>query len=221
MSSVMRPGQTRQTGERPPTANAAIFWGLALVAAGVAFLALTLDILPSPTGGAVGVIFAATGLVILTSYVVLHAHWWTLIAGPALVGLGAVILLPGGGTGAIFLGTIGLGFTLVALTGGERWWAIIPAGSLLTLALVSLVSSSIGGLMSGAVLFFGLASTFGVLSIVRVHGHRMGWPLYPALGLLIFGMALAMGGSMNSVVWPLGLVAAGVVLLVRAMTRRT
>lgn len=210
-----------QVGETPPTASTPIFWGLVLIVAGVAFLALTLGLLPTPGDAFFGVVFAVAGLVVLASYVVLHMHWWTLIVGPTLLAIGAVILLPGDGGGPIFLGGIGLGFALVALTGVERWWAVIPAGTLLTLALVALLSSVIGGLLSGAVLFLGLGVTFAVLSLIRINGRLMRWPLYPALGSLLFGVALAMGSSISSVLWPLMLVAAGAFLLIRATTRRT
>lgn len=201
--------------------GAPIFWGLILVAAGVVVLTQTLGLIriPNLSGALVGAAFAIAGLAILASYLVFRAHWWTLIAGPTLLALGAVILLPGDWGGAIFLGGIGLGFVLVAITGVQRWWAIIPAGTLLTLTVIVLLNNVTSGTESGAVLFFGLAATFGVLAVVPVRGHAMRWPLYPAIGCLLFALLIASSTAAGRLAFPLVLVAGGVSLLIRALTR--
>ena len=220
MTQPVVPDQPATPVHAHAESRAPIFWGLVLIGAGLVFLALTLGWVPNPTGGAVGVAFAVAGFALLVAYVALHAHWWTLIAGPALLGIGAVILLPGGGSGAIFLGGIGLGFALIAMTNVERWWAVIPAGTMLTLAVITVAGPVIGGLQSGALLFFGLAATFGILAVIRVHGRTMRWPLYPAVGCLVFGALVATSGPLSAYFWPVLLVAAGVVLLAQGWIRR-
>lgn len=197
----------------------AIFWGVILVAAGAFLLTQTLGLVPTLSGDLVGAVFAIAGLAVLISYPVLHTHWWTLIAGPTLLGLAGAILLTGDRGGSVFLGAIGLGFVLLAVTSAQRWWAVIPAGTLLTLALIALLSNAIGDL-SGALLFLGLAATFGVLAVIPVHGRLMRWPVYPALGLVVVGLLIATAGAAGSILWPLVLVALGLFLLVRASTRR-
>ena len=213
-----------QAPDKPRTAqsrlDSAFFWGLVLVVGGVVLLTLTVGLVPAPSATAVGAAFAVTGVLLLAAYLVAHAHWWTLLAGPMLLALGAVILLPGGGSGAIFLGGIGLGFVLVALTGIERWWAIIPAGTLLTLALITLISDAVGGLISGVVLFAGLGATFGVLALIRINGRPLTWPIFPALGCFAFAILVATGTSWGTVIWPVAMVAAGIFLVIRATTRR-
>lgn len=204
--------------QRP--ASGAVFWGMVLIAAGLFFLAVTFGFVPNPTGAVVGVAFVMIGLVLLAAHVALHVHWWTLIAGPTLVGLGAVILLPGGGNGSLFLGGIGLGFLLVAVTNRAMWWAVIPAGTMLTLALVALLSNAIGGFASGAVLFFGLAATFGVLALIKVNGTVMRWPLFPALGCLLMGLVIVTSGPASRVFWPAVLIVLGLFLLIRATAKR-
>lgn len=201
--------------------RAAVLWGAVLVAVGVFMLTQTLGLIPRLGGDLVGIVFAIAGLALLISYPVLHMHWWTLIAGSTLAGLGVVILLPGDVGGAIFLAAMGLGFALVALTGLQRWWAIIPAGTMLTLAVVALLGHSVGGNLAGAILFFGLAATFAVLAMIPVHGRVMSWPVYPALGLLAFGVLTAAGGAAGSILWPLVLIAVGIFLVVRASMRST
>ncbi len=197
-----------------------IFWGLILIAAGAVLLTQTLGLIPTLSGPVVGAAFAVAGLAILASFVFFRTYWWTLIAGLTLFALGAVILLPGDLGGAIFLGGIGLGFTLVACTGTQRWWAVIPAGTLLTLTLIVLLNNVISGTQSGAVLFAGLAATFGVLLMIPVHGRVMRWPVFPAIGCLLFALLVATRGAGGELIWPLVLVAAGVVLLIRTWTRR-
>jgi hypothetical protein len=203
----------------PKRSGADIFWGLILIAAGAVLLTQTLGLVPSLSGNLVGVACSFTGLAVLASYLALRTHWWTLIVGPTLLALGAVILLPGDWGGAIFLGGIGLGFVMVALTSVQRWWAVIPAGTLLTLALIALLSNVIGGLLSGAVLFFGLAATFGALAIIPIEGHHERWPLFPAIGCFLFGLLIATRDAAGEIVWPLVLVALGVFLLIRASAR--
>jgi hypothetical protein len=197
-----------------------IFWGLILIAAGAVWLAQALGLIPTPSGPVVGAAFAIAGLAVLASFVFFRTHWWTLIAGPTLFALGAVILLPGDLGGAIFLGGIGLGFTAVALTGVQRWWAVIPAGTMLTLTLIVLLNHVFSGAQSGAVLFAGLAATFGVLLIIPVHGREMRWPVFPAIGCLLFALMIAASGAGGELIWPLVLIAAGAVLLIWTWRRR-
>ncbi|HUY73205.1 MAG TPA: hypothetical protein VMW11_01705 [Candidatus Dormibacteraeota bacterium] len=197
----------------------AVLWGVVLVAVGLFLLTQTLGLIPSIGGDLAGVALAIAGLALLVSYLALRTHWWTLIAGPVLLGLGGAILLPGDVGGAVFLAAIGLGFVLVFLTDVRRWWAIIPAGTMLTLAVIAAIGSSIDGKLSGSLLFFGLAVTFGVLAAIPVHGHLMRWPVYPALGLLAFGVLTATGGSAAAILWPLVLVAVGIFLVIRASMR--
>ncbi|HYM66170.1 MAG TPA: hypothetical protein VEW68_02655 [Patescibacteria group bacterium] len=218
MVSGTQPGRAANT-QGPP--GATVFWGVVLVVAGLLLLSLSLGLVPSPTGDVVGVLFAIAGFAILASYVVLHTHWWTLIAGPTMLGLAGAIFITGDLGGAAFLGAIGVGFLLVALTGVRRWWAVIPGGTLVTLGFIAAMSNAIGGTMSGSVLFFGLALTFGVLALIRIEGHRMVWPVYPALGCLVFGLLLATSAGASEILWPLLLVAAGVFLLIRSAARPT
>lgn len=217
MAALMGPDKTADR----ISSRARIFWGLVLVAAGIVALGLTTGVVQSPGGTIVGAGCVVAGIALLGAYVGLHMHWWTLIAGPALLAVGAVILLPAGGDGAIFLGGIGLGFGLVAVTKAERWWAIIPAGTLLTLALIALVSGVIGGLWSGVVLFLGLGLTFAVVAALKVQGKAMTWALFPSLACVFVALLIATTGSAGEIIWPLALVVGGVLLLIRATTRRT
>ena len=217
---TMSTNMSQKPAADPRRSSAAIFWGVILVAAGLFFFLENQGLIPSPDGRTVGWAFAAVGLAILASFLAFRAHWWTLIAGSALLMIGAVILLPGSWSGGIFLGGLGMGFAVVALTNLERWWAIIPAGTLLTLAAVATFSEAIGGAYAGVLLFLGMSATFGVLMLIPVPGGRLTWPAYPALGLLGFAIFIGMVTQTSSVFFPLLLIVAGLALLVRASMRR-
>ena len=86
-------------------------------------------------------------------------------------------------------------FWAVYLRGRENWWAIIPGGVLLTLALVTGLSSAVGGMAIPVVLFLGLALTFAVLAVLSAIG---------AEGVLNY-------------VWPAALGTGGLYLILRAL----
>ena len=63
--------------------------------------------------------------------------------------------------GLIFLGGIGLAFWLAYATDrADRWWALMPAGALTTLAVVSVVGDVWSERYTASVFFLGLAITF-------------------------------------------------------------
>ena len=107
------------------------------------------------------VIFAVVGLGFL--YVLITAptqNWWAAIPGFTLLGLGTMMILlgvpeiKGDWPVSIFMGSIGLSFIVVFLLDRSRWWAIIPAGVLLTLGVVS-VLDELTEIDTGGVLFLG------------------------------------------------------------------
>jgi hypothetical protein len=91
---------------------------------------------------------------------------------------------------------------------------------MLTLAVVTVAGPAIGGLQSGALLFFGMAATFGILAVIKVHGRNMRWPLFPAVGCLAFSALVATSGPLSAYLWPVLLLVAGVALLVQGWIRR-
>jgi hypothetical protein len=200
-------------------------WGIILVAVGVLLLTQTMGLLPDLGEGIVGVAFAIGGIALLAFYLANRSQWWMLIAGPALVGLGLTILTQtvfktsGDWSGAVFLGGIGIGFLLVVVTGTERWWAVIPAGTLLTLALVAVAGSVLSEAETGAIFFFGLAATFGVLALVPLGRGTRQWAFIPAGVLAAIGLVALLSDRAAGVVWPVVLVAIGLFLLIRALRR--
>ncbi len=129
-----------------------------------------------------------------------------------LAGLALVTLFPGRAAGALFLAFLGLAFAVVWRADRRRWWAIIPAGTLGSLAATAALSR-LPGNFTGFVFLGGLAATFYLLTRLRVDPQA--WAIYPAVALGAVA-ALALLGGGGSWLFPLLLLAAGVILLARS-----
>jgi hypothetical protein len=122
--------------------------------------------------------------------------------------------------GALFLGGIGLGFWVIYFTNREFWWAIIPGGVLLTLGVVTLSEDWIDGDSGGGVFFMGLAITFLLVALLAKPRESFWWAYIPAGVLFVFGVFLI--GPLQSVfnfIWPVALIAVGVIVLFRNFRR--
>jgi hypothetical protein len=122
--------------------------------------------------------------------------------------------------GPIFLGGISAAFWAIYAVRREYWWAIIPAGVMLTLAGVAAFSQAFSGVGTGGLFFLGLGATFGLIYLVPRPEGRMRWALIPAAVLLIFGALIAASeAEVLKYVGPAVLVAAGIYLVARALRR--
>jgi len=205
--------------------EASFIAGLLLIGAGLLFLLTNLGVIGSAIATLWALIFVLCGGAFLRVYTNDHARWWALIPGCTLLGLGVLIGLDqfdlvGAGTwgGALFLGAISLGFWLVYLTGPARWWAIIPGGTLLTLAAIAGLSDRWPGTDLGWLFFLGLALTFGLVYLDPTAGRRRTWALYPAVGLAAMALlVMASLGSTLNILWPIVMILAGLYLGYRAL----
>ncbi len=135
----------------------------------------------------------------------------------SLAGIDALILLPASLEqfgGALFLGAVGLSFWVVYLTGREKWWAILPGGVALTLAIVAGLPGELDDALLGVVFFTGLAITF--LLVALLAGMR--WAYWPALALGIVAVLVFSTGwlQLANYVWAVALVGAGIFVIWRA-----
>ena len=200
-----------------------VAWGILLIAGGVLFLLQNLGILGGGIALLWALLFGAAGVIFLYVFLTDRANWWAVIPGFVLLSLAVLIVLnqlaPGvGGTwgGALFLGGVGLGFWVIYFVNREHWWAVIPGGVLLTLALVAGLSSVLEGIETGGVFFLGLGLTFGLLSFLPTPQGRMKWALIPAAVLLVMGLLItAAFTSALNYLWPLALILIGLYLIFR------
>ena len=144
------------------------------------------------------------------------SRFWRLAAFP-LAGLAIASIAPEPLGGFAFLGSIGLAFALVYRENSAQWWAIIPAGTLLSLAVTALIDGMTRNAgAGGAVFLFGLAATFFVLT--RLPRHAQGWAIFPAAVLAVLAVvALTTSGGW---IVPVLLIAAGAWMLLRPDSAR-
>jgi hypothetical protein len=169
------------------------------------------------------VVFIAAGAGFLVVYLGESQHWWAVIPGMALLGIGALIGLSIVGWdqyigGAVFLGALSLAFWLVYLRERQHWWAVIPGGVLLTLAGVAAVDQIAPRIETGGLFFLGLALTFALLYVLPTGEERMKWPLIPAGVLFAVAVIVILAtSSLLRFVLPVAVVIAGAYLVVRAL----
>ncbi len=207
--------------------NSRIFWGALLILGGVLFL------LQNLFGFQYGNLFWAlviglAGLFFLTIFFSNRANWWTIIPGFTLLGVGLSISLDTIApslsstlSGPIVLGSIGASFLVIYLLNREFWWAIIPCGVLLTLAIVISLENLLSEMGFVSVFFLGLAATFALVALVPTHEGRMQWPWIPAIILALMGVIFgAFSGAFMAYLLPIALIVGGGILIFRTLTNK-
>ncbi len=203
-----------------------ILWGGLLIVAGALFLLQELDFVLNAWELIMATLFALAGVVFLVAYWSDRSQWWPLIPGLALLSLGALILvdsfLPGiPWSGAIFLGGIALAFWLIYLLNRENWWAVIPGGVLLTLAVVAGVDPYVGGDAGGGIFFFGLGLTFVLVGLLPSSQGPMRWAFIPAAALLLMAIFLLTPLTpWLNYIWPIALIILGGYFILRNLGKR-
>lgn len=183
-------------------------FGLVLIGLGALLLLSNLGIIDG-LGGIVGLaILGGIGAWLLNQYHTGRRYLWLLITGYTMLGAAAATVT-GAYAGAWFLGITGLGFLSAWRENSQRWWAIIPAGTLLTLAAVVVADQSARWLDGGIVFFAGLAVTF--LTLYALPRQAQSWAVFPAAASA--GIALLIWGSSGSWLLPIILIGAGLYLM--------
>jgi hypothetical protein len=210
--------------------NWRFFVGGGLLLLGIIALLQVLGFFPTDgTFGAIvfGILFAGVGAAFLSLLANGRQNWWAVIPGMVLLSLGVLILLGGFAPGladvvggAIFLGGISVAFWLVFFLTPQNWWAIIPAGVLMTLAAVTVIPDT-ASIETGGIFFLGLALTFLALALIPVEGKRMTWPLIPGGILFVMGIMLLLTQTdLINFIWPVALILIGLFLVLRPYLRR-
>lgn len=125
--------------------------------------------------------------------------------------------------GGIFLAAIGAGFLVAYARQRVNWWAIIPAGVLFTLAIISVVDNFPGVLPfeTGALLFFGIGLTFLVISFMNIEGQRFSWALIPAIVLIAFGFFVGFRQAQSWIyIWPGLIILFGAYFLITSIRKQ-
>jgi hypothetical protein len=201
-----------------------ILWGVLLVAGGIALLLENIEVLR--IGGLIwGVVLVIAGIIFLAVYFEDRVNWWPLVPGISLLGAGFSALLSfiapslGGFVGgSSVLGGIGLSFFLVYLVSRNNWWAIIPAGVLATLAVVSIVDAGNYNFDTGGIFFIGVGITFLLIAVLPTPVGQMKWAFIPGLIMIVMGTLIS--SQMQDImlyVWPVLIILVGGYLVFRAI----
>jgi len=202
-------------------------WGSLLILGGILFLLDNLGYIK--IGGLVwAIILAVGGLVFVSVFLGDRQHWWALIPGIILLAVAATMavgyLFPGQADlgGMIVLGGISLAFWVVYFVNREHWWAIIPAGVLATLAVVTGLDNILtGGIDTGGIFFLGLGATFALVAVLPTPHGQMKWAFIPAVVLIIIGLfVIGAATDLLNYIWPVALILAGAVILFRGFIWR-
>lgn len=122
-------------------------------------------------------------------------NWWALIPGGVMLFLALVTLLVDTTVndewiGALFLFMIGLPFLVVYLHNRTKnWWALIPAGVMLFLSLIVVLSTLVEGEWIGSLFLFAIALSFFV---VYLNNRTHQWALLVAYIMFVLSLAPAM-----------------------------
>ncbi|UCD97422.1 MAG: hypothetical protein JSV42_10620 [Chloroflexota bacterium] len=204
-----------------------ILWGLLLISAGILFF---LNSIGTITIGEFmwAILLAIGGLAFLSVFIADRNHWWALFPAFGLLIGGTIILLenispdlPGDFGGVIAMGGIGLAFLLIFVSNIANWWALIPAGVLISSGIALFLSNYSPGLESGGIFLVGLGLTFGVIGFVPTDQGRMRWAFIPAVVLLAVGALLLVASvDLFAYLWPLALIGGGGLIIYYVLIRR-
>jgi hypothetical protein len=203
-----------------------IFWGLMLVIGGLILLLEQLGVLEGTDVFWI-VVFSVAGILFMVALATNTGAWWVVIPGLGLIAVALAIGLDtftnasGEIMGVVILGGFGLSFFIVYLLQRLHWWAIIPAGVLITLAIVAGMDAADLGPISGAVFFAGLGLTFALVALLPNKSGRMTWAWIPG-GILLFMAVLIVAGigSVFNYIWPAVLIVVGLFFLYRTFITR-
>lgn len=176
--------------------KSSLFWGLLLIIGGGAALARQFGYMDQLPDSAWMWVFAGISLVALVSYITSGWNQWGwLFPAGVFGGLAVIVALATSGYenaaigSPLFFGLL-IPFVAAYLTDRVRnWWALIPGGVMLFLALVTLLVDNVGGEWVGSLFLFLIALSF---FIVYMNNRTRTWALLVAYILFVLSLAPAM-----------------------------
>ncbi|MFN8487288.1 MAG: hypothetical protein U0350_06820 [Caldilineaceae bacterium] len=198
----------------------ALPWSVGFIAGGILLLLFNLGVFAryeQLTQFILAVLLAGIGVAFLLVFLSSRQRWWPLIPGWTLLALAGMIYLSAASqvesqqtAPILFLGLACAFAHIYLLDRAERWWAIIPGGFLLVLAVVIAVSNAITHL---EILLIGMGLVFFLLYLLDDR-RRQWWALIPGFVLTGFGLFVfaATNQKYTALVrwWPLLLVLVGI-----------
>lgn len=158
----------------------------------------------------VALLFAAGGVAWFGS----AGRWpmWQRIVVFAAIG---AVAIPTAGrfAGTAALGYPAMAFLVIYLARPRHWWALIPAGVLASVGLVTTSEELFPRWDASPLLFLGFAATFTALYLLPRGRGGQRWALYPALGWIFLTVMVNDPGGSSGWMLPLALIGSGALLL--------
>lgn len=201
-------------------------WAVGLILSGLLLLIWNLDLLapyaPWPEV-LLGLLFLVVALGFFSGYLGGVAWWrlipaWIMAALMAMVCLNIVPTVADEVVGALlFVGMAAAFVHIYLLDRLAHWWALLPAGFTLVIALVIAASALTHNItLLGALLFGGMGAIFFLLYVLSRSTHHW-WSLIPGSVLLIFSLVILTaqpeGETSYLRWWPVLLIIGGLVVL--------
>jgi hypothetical protein len=191
-----------------------------LVLAGILFLLQNFNLLTNAFAAIWAIIWIAAGVGFILYYLRFRAFWWLLIPGLICLAIGVLTGLDAlhagvaeNIAGAVLLGGIGVAFVVIYIMHQRQWWALIPAGALISLAAVTGWFGTTGTGISGGFFLVGLGLTFVIIQFLPTYRPRSNWPGIVGAVLLVLGAAsIGTGTYLGNLIWPIALIALGLFL---------
>ena len=207
-----------------------LWWGFLLAGGGALWLADATGVV-SVSAVVVAIFFALAGIGFAVDFARDSHSWWAAIPAGALLGLGALVAFvevtaaPDAWGASMLLAGSGLGFAAVYLRNRDHWWALVPAGLLLSVAIIVASTPIVGPGEGVAVVVLGvIAAILVALAFIPIRGRRMLWLLVPAgmLGVVAGFLARGAAEALEPFNWvsPAALLVVGVVVVFRALSGR-
>ncbi len=181
--------------------KSSLFWGILLIGGGALALAQQMGYINQLSGTIWAWVFALVALLAFLSYALSGwREWGWLFPAGIFGGLAVTITLATNNVDSAAVATplfVGLLIPFAAaylMDRARNWWALIPGGIMLFLALVTLLVGNVGGEWVGALFLFLIGLSFFV---VYLNNRTRLWALLVAyiMGVLSIAPALASGGG--------------------------
>ncbi len=203
------------------------YWGVSLLVGGAILMAANLGQFDQWTElivlGVIG-LSALSGVVFLIGYAGNRERWWLWLPATTLLALAAVVYLghnnifPVNWLLSLLAFGVSVGFFVIYLLDNKHWWAVVPGGLLLALAILVGLAAKFGPRDLAGFFFVALGVVAGLVYLVRL-GKKEAWPaalftvLFVTLGFLLLSLEGWERGALSRF-WPAVLVLLGVVVIV-------
>ena len=206
--------------------------GIFLVLVGAFLLMISLGKIYLQEEYVVATVFASAGIVFILAHMLFQRKLWTLIVGAICLFIGSAIfidesrMISSDSIGVLFFIITALLFFNALRKGKKNWWAIIPGGFSLILAIHILIDMNryISDDYHGVIFLGGSGVIFGIIYLLRDETFKLDWAKYPSIILLILAalvlFAVDMGALLSRLILPVLLILIGSYVVYGALKKQ-